>query len=271
MHLRSTHQNWRIDERIHSGVNNLNNLLFLFRGRELECVRGRKWVREMLKALHFIILLLSLPLRPSKHYKQKGLRALKCKNLPVYQWNQLLLCTPNLSYKSKSRKCLTCRSKIDLKWASELQVKGQSYPGSLSQEEIHPGTSYRSCQSGGYRRTVEPAPHLGCYPAASQSTSTHFLPWMHTELCNRCWSEERGVFSYVFREVTLHWVMDNGILGGECWKRLYGHTKKITTDLKNVCTEMERKFKQKWEMSGMILSDSKMGGTKDNHVWIETE
>lgn len=85
-----------------------------------------------------------------------------------------------------------------VKWWSELQVKGQSCPGSLSQVEVHPGTSYRLCQSGGYRRTVEPAPHLGCYPAASQSTSTHFLLWTHTGLCNRCWSEERRVSGSFF-------------------------------------------------------------------------
>lgn len=69
---------------------------------------------------------------------------------------------------------------------SELQVKGQSCPGSLSQVEVHPGTSYRLCQSGGYRHTAEPAPHLGCYPAASQSTSTRFLLLTHMALCNRC-------------------------------------------------------------------------------------
>lgn len=150
-----------------------------------------------------------------------------------------------------------------VKWWSELQVKGQSCPGSLSQVEVHPGTSYRLCQSGGYRRTVEPAPHLGCYPAASQSTSTHFLLWTHTELCNRCWSEERRVSGSFFLltpsnllfvpEVSLHCVMDNVIFsGGERWKCLYGNTKKITIHI--FCTEMERKFEREWEMRGVISS-----------------
>lgn len=135
-----------------------------------------------------------------------------------------------------------------VKWWSELQVKGQSCPGSLSQVEVHPGTSYRLCQSGGYRRTVEPAPHLGCYPAASQSTSTHFLLWTHTGLCNRCWSEERRVSGSFFLlahtriyylSFTVLWMMWFFFSGGERWKSLYGNTKKITTHL--FCTEMEKK------------------------------
>lgn len=98
-----------------------------------------------------------------------------------------------LSYKSV--KCVIFTSENDLRWMLKLQIKGRSCPGSLSQAGVPHGTSCRWCQSGGYKRTVEPARHLSCYPAASLSTSTHSLRRTHTGLCNRCWSEERSTFS----------------------------------------------------------------------------
>lgn len=102
--------------------------------------------------------------------------------------------TTKQSWATKARSVIFT-SENGLRWTLKLQIKGQSCPGSLSQAGVPHGTSCRSCQSGGYKRTVEPARRLSCYPAASLSTSTHSLQRTHTGLCNRCWSEERSTFS----------------------------------------------------------------------------
>lgn len=106
----------------------------------------------------------------------------------------LLECTAELEKQWK--KCVIFTSEDGLRLTLKSQIKGRSCPGSLSQVGVLHGTSCRWCLCGGCKRTVEPARHLSCCPAASLSTSTHFLRWTHTELCNRCWSEERSMLSY---------------------------------------------------------------------------
>lgn len=145
---------------------------------EAERVRARRWVREMLKApvvctnvhssaVRITWTLLSVVMLPTNvklaKFSKKSFATLQAKS-KLHQSKRFLIIFFEAFQESDW-----------VKWMSEWQVKGQSCPRSLSQVEVRPGTSYRSCRSGGCRRTVEPVPRLGCYPAASQSTSTHYL------------------------------------------------------------------------------------------------
>lgn len=122
-----------------------------------------------------------------------------------------------------------------------LRIKGRSCPGSLSQAGVPHGTSCRSCQSGGYKRTVEPARRLSCYPAASPSTSIHSLRWTHTELCNRCWSEERRAFTLEILLTVCSWNEFHVIIYWR-WNCLCGHIrasdKRATSFMKRLREEL---------------------------------